>query len=80
MRTDGTGDTPSPTEAVLYEVAGKKGVPPEELNPPLCDVIDPDALDAIFLADTGHISFDYHGYVVTVDHSGNVNIEPTEAD
>lgn len=80
MGIDNSGETLSTSETVLHEVARHKGVPPEELNPPLYDAIDPEALNTIFRGDTGLISFEYHGYVVTVGHSGNVNLEPTEAD
>lgn len=80
MGSDDTVDTSSPTEAVLHEVAEEKGVPPEELNPFLYDVIDPDALDAVFQGSTGNVSFEYHGYDVTVSHSGTVNLEPANAD
>lgn len=80
MGTDTLGDTRSPSEAVLHEVAEHKGISPEELNPPLYDVIDPEALDTIFRKNTGRITFEYHGYVVTVDASGNVNLETTDSD
>lgn len=80
MRVDDSGETSSPDEAVVREVVERKGIAPEELNRPLYDVIDPDALDVIFRGDTGHISFEYHSYVVTVSHSGNVSLEPTRAD
>lgn len=80
MRTNSGEDSPSLSEAVLYEVSKKTGESPKELNPPLFDVIDPEALDSIFRADTGHVSFEYHGYVVTVSHAGTVNLEPAEAD
>lgn len=75
MGTDDSGDSLSLSEAVVHEVAGREGVPPEELNPPLYDVIDPDALEAIFRGGTGHLSFEYHGHLVTVDHSGDVTLE-----
>lgn len=67
--------TPSPSEAVLYELAALEGVQPEELNPPLFDVVDPDALDGLFTGTTGTVSFEYHGYSVTVDSSANVTLE-----
>lgn len=76
MGNSSGGDSLSPSEAVLHEVAEKEGVSPEELNSPLFDVIDPDALDVIFRGETGQISFEYHGYAVTVSHSGNVALEP----
>lgn len=70
MGTDGSGDTFSLSEAILHEVAVHKETSPGGLNPPLYDVIDPDALNAIFRENTGHISFDYHGYNVTIDYQG----------
>lgn len=75
MGTEVRGGTPSLAEAVLHEVAERRGEPPEQLNPPLFEVIDPDALDTVFRAETGRISFEYLGYTVTVDHSGDVNVE-----
>lgn len=80
MGTNDSGNPLSVSEAVVHEVAGSKGVPPDELNPPLYNVIDPDALEAIFRGGTGHISFEYHGYVVTVNHAGDVSLEPTVTD
>lgn len=68
------------SEVVLQKVAEREEVPPSELNPPLYDVIDPEALDSVFRGSTGHISFEYHGYAVTVDCSGNVSFGPREAD
>lgn len=80
MITVSSGDALSLSETVFQEVAEQMEVPPEALNSPLYDVIDPEALDTIFRADTGHISFEYHGYLVTVSHSGKVTVEPPEAD
>lgn len=80
MMTDTAGDTLSPSESILYEIAEHTGESPGELNPPLFDVVDPGALNAVFRGDSGHISFEYHGYTVTVDHTGNVNLETTNAD
>lgn len=77
---DNTGMTVSLSEAVLHKVAEQSGKSPEEMNPPLFDVIDPDSLDTVFRGDTGHVSFEYQGNVVTVNHSGNVNLELVNAD
>lgn len=76
MGTAIPGDTSSATEAIIMEVAEQHGTPPEELNPPLYDVIDPEALESIFRGETGEVSFEYHGYVVTVDYEGNVSLQP----
>jgi hypothetical protein len=73
---DGNGSAGSLSDAVLREVAEAEGVSPEALNPPLFDVVDPDALDSVFNAETGRVSFEYHGYWVTVDHAGSVSVEP----
>lgn len=80
MGTDSSGDSPSPSQAVLHEIAEDTEVRPEALNPPLYDAVDPDALDAVFRGDTGHVTFEFHGYVVTVDHSGAVDLERINAD
>jgi len=79
----GTEDSEEPltlSEAVLDAVADHEGVSPEELNPPLYDVVDPDALETIFRGTTGQIRFEYHDYVVTVDHAGSVRLQPTGQD
>lgn len=65
--------------AVITAVATREGVPAPELNPPLYDVVDPDALDSLFRNTSGHISFNYYGYHVTVASDGTVDLsEQTE--
>lgn len=66
---------------LVRKVATEKGVEPEALMP-LHDVIDPDALEAMFddadgstLRD-GHISFSYEGYIVRIDDDGSVSLTP----
>ena len=71
-------DTPS--VAVVMEIAAREGADPTELAPPLNDVIDPDALDALFArsgpADVaGSVSFEYCGYRVEVRSNGRVVVE-----
>ena len=81
MEDTSSEETRSASEAVVYEIADKKDVPPEELNPPLFEVVDPDALDGLFKKKTtGSVSFEYHGYLVTVDHSANVSLQPIESE
>lgn len=80
MGTEDSAEPHTPSEAVVYSVAEQEGVEPEELNPPLYDVIDPDALETVFRGSTGQITFEYHGYLVTVDHSGSVSLDPTVTD
>lgn len=69
-------DTPS--VAVVMAVAAREGVDPTELSPPLNDVVDPDALDALFAGtdDPGsRLSFTYRGYSVEVHSDGHVDVE-----
>mgnify|MGYP006294201653 CR=1 FL=1 len=80
MESNDFEDNRSASEAVLYEVAEQEDVQPEDLNPPLFEVVDPDALDALFKGDTGRVSFEYHGYAVTVDHSATVTLQSIESD
>jgi len=59
--------------AVLEELARRKGVEKREL-PPLCDAIDPDALDRLVRGTTGSITFEYLGYRVTVTSGGTLDV------
>ena len=69
---------------IVTEIASLEGVDPTMLEPPLHDVIDPEALNALFAptrrsprTDSGQVSFTYHGYDVTVTATGSVSV--TEA-
>lgn len=68
-------DDRSPTTAVVEAVAAREGVAETEL-PPLADAVDPDALDAVVHEDDdrGRLSFEYHGYAVTVHADGSVTL------
>lgn len=64
---------------VLDEVAAFKGTEPTELQPPLYDVIDPDALDSLFSerggsSHGGRISFAYSDCEVVVESDGRVTV------
>ncbi|WP_343217248.1 HalOD1 output domain-containing protein [Halovivax limisalsi] len=66
---------------IVSEVADREGVDPTELRPPLHDVIDPEALDALFEPTTtsqrardGSVTFAYCGYEVTVTAAGDISI------
>lgn len=91
MREEG-GDTvdtsgySAPSQTVVTAVAQAEGVPVEELCPPeyqpLHDVIDPQALDELFMSKAdgslrgpGHVSFTFCGYDVTVESDGSVTLE-----
>lgn len=66
---------------IVSEVAAREGVDPTELKPPLHDVIDPEALEALFeptptsqRSHAGSVSFVYRGYDVTVTASGEISV------
>lgn len=71
-------------ERVLQTVAAYENVPTTEL-PPLFDVVDPDALVAIFASPPGgprraegKVTFTYADYQVTVSADGSVAAEPLD--
>ncbi|WP_200778387.1 HalOD1 output domain-containing protein [Halobaculum gomorrense] len=59
----------------MSAVADKKGVPPEQLDPRLGEVVDPDSLTTVFKNTSGYVTFDYDGYTVTVGDDGTVDVE-----
>lgn len=66
---------------IVTEVAAREGVDPTALTPPLHDVIDPDALDALFTSTPtqdrdgeASVSFTYNGYDITVTSDGDLTI------
>lgn len=74
------------TTAVLAAVAGREGVDPIDLEPPLHDVVDPDALEALF-ADAVDgtargdvvVEFTYCGHRVRIDGgTGEVTVADAE--
>lgn len=65
---------------IITEVAAAKGVSPIDVQPPLYDVIDSDALDSLFAdqngaSRVGQVSFNYAGHEVTVESSGEVDVQ-----
>lgn len=71
------------SERILERIADESGRSPTDLDP-LYDVVDPDALDCLFASTTsanrseGRVTFDYHGYTVTVHGDGRLDIEYRE--
>lgn len=67
---------------IAERIADREGVDPVDLDVPLYEVIDPDALEALTNA-TGdrqpqtnlRVEFSYSGYAVTVDGSGKIRID-----
>lgn len=75
----GTGVPPS--HGIVTRIASTEGVSPTDLEPPLHDVVDTDALDRLVTASreqpTGAdttVEFTYHGYHVHVDGTGAVDV------
>lgn len=68
------------TVKIVEAIADRAGVDETDL-PPLHDVIDPDALEALFIPaspnanDAAQIRFQYYGYRVTVSADGSVTVE-----
>ncbi|WP_226040378.1 HalOD1 output domain-containing protein [Natrinema sp. DC36] len=65
---------------VVEKISEREGIEPEELHPPIHDAINTDALDSLYQAsDSGRtpstVEFVYRGYTVTVDSTGDVDIE-----
>jgi len=65
---------------VVTEIADREGVDPVELTPRLHSVIDSEALDSLFQptpkrdGESGFVEFQYQGYQVRVDASGDVEV------
>ncbi|QCS43032.1 HalOD1 output domain-containing protein [Natrinema versiforme] len=71
----------TPVTLVVEAVADREGVAPMELQPPLYDAVDPEALNALVSSadgdtDTGtvRVSFEYNGYDITVGSDGDVSV------
>lgn len=80
-------DEESPSIAVVRAVAQSEGVDPATLDQQLNEVVDPDALDALFAPrgdgrsrQGGQVSFVFNGYVVTLNNSETVQVEPLHVD
>lgn len=63
---------------IVNEVAEVKGVDVTDLSEPLFSVVDPEALDSLFQDSTGEVSFSYLDCEVTVTHTGDVEVAPTQ--
>ncbi|WP_254532376.1 HalOD1 output domain-containing protein [Natrinema gelatinilyticum] len=64
---------------VVEKIAKQEGVQPEELRPPIHYVIDTDALDSLYQSGDAErtpsqVEFEYNGYTVTVDRTGEVAV------
>ncbi|WP_255150258.1 HalOD1 output domain-containing protein [Halorarius halobius] len=75
------------TDAVTEALASHRGVDRTDLSTPLYEVIDPDALEALYRTDfdasaESHpaVSFKYEGDRVVVAGPNNIVIQPQPAD
>lgn len=63
---------------VIEAVAAADHVDPTEIESPLYQIVDPEALDRLYthnpVADV-HVTFDYAGYTVDVTPEGEVSID-----
>lgn len=79
-RTETEASDPLST-AVITAIADHQGVGPLELDPPLYEVVDSDALDALFPVQRdgtgspiGRLTFSYNGYEVHVTSDRDVRV------
>lgn len=75
----------SVSTAVVRAVSAVEGRKPRSLRP-LADVLDPDALDALFASrhddaprSGGHLSFVYSKCVVTIDNGEYLTLQPIDS-
>lgn len=88
MSSEMPTESRSTSELVIESIADYAGVDPLELETPLGDVVDPDALDSLFTSPLGEarhagtIEFSYEDYLVTVvserDSGVSVDVGPVE--
>jgi hypothetical protein len=71
--------------AVVNAIAEHEDTAPNDVRPQLYDVVDPDALDALFGPRVdgkprkgGRIVFDYHGHTVSADSDGDVYVDDAD--
>ncbi|WP_458190197.1 HalOD1 output domain-containing protein [Haladaptatus sp. NG-WS-4] len=69
-------DTESITAAVVTAVTKANGTKP---STPLYDVIDPDALEALYQHGSPEVNFEYIGYHVTVHSNRTVSVADVDS-
>lgn len=69
-----------PSTTIIEAVADWKQIDSTELDQPLYEVLDPDALDTLLDADGPvRVTFEYDELCVSVDSSGEVDLTPKES-
>lgn len=71
------GPPRSVAEMVIEMISEAEGESPTEITPPLYDVVDPEALDAVTesIGPKGTVAFEYCGHEVRVGGDGDVSID-----
>ncbi|SIR25851.1 hypothetical protein SAMN05421858_2019 [Haladaptatus litoreus] len=66
-----------PSEAVIEAIAEVEETEPWNLQPPLYEALDPDALDSLLMGKSPpkRVVFGYLGHDVTVERDGRVVVE-----
>jgi len=72
-------DTETLSTAVIAGIASQLSVEPTDLDTPLFEAINPEALDTLFRDSTGAVTFRYENYDVTVHSDGRVEW-PTDSE
>ncbi|WP_323192549.1 HalOD1 output domain-containing protein [Halostella sp. PRR32] len=68
----------NPIPQIVNAVAEEEGVEPVTLDPPLAEVVDPDAVERVVEDSTAsdlEVRFAYRGHDVVVDDSGRVQVD-----
>jgi hypothetical protein len=68
----------NPIPQIVDAVAEAEGVEPVTLDPPLAEVVDPDAVERLVEGSTAsdlEVRFAYRGHDVVVDDSGRVQVD-----
>ncbi|MDZ5810536.1 HalOD1 output domain-containing protein [Halorubrum sp. AD140] len=68
----------NPIPQIVEAVAEAEGVEPVTLEPPLAEIVDPDAIDRLVEHSTAsdlEVRFAYRGHDVIVDDSGRVQVD-----
>ncbi|UHQ98134.1 hypothetical protein HYG81_21385 (plasmid) [Natrinema zhouii] len=60
--------------AIIRAVAAVEDRERTNIYPPLYNSVDPEALDKLFHAEKGRVTFSYHGYEVAVKGSGEIHL------
>lgn len=75
-RSDGFSDAMS--VRVVEAIAAATETDPFDMEPPLYDAINPEALDRLFRPDANcRVTFEYEGHAVEVGSDGTVSVDGT---